>query len=48
LDNVYYKGKKLTILYDKTGSRYARGKGLRVFVDDAPITNLKNYSEKYC
>jgi hypothetical protein len=34
LDNIYYKGKKLTVLYDKTGEKYARGKGLQIFVDD--------------
>ena len=37
LDNVYYKGKKLTVMYDKTGNKYARGKGLQVFVNDTPM-----------
>ena len=33
LDQVRYHGHWLTILYDKTGERYRRGKGLRVFAD---------------
>jgi hypothetical protein len=33
LDNVHYHGHILTILYDQTGDRYYRGKGLRVFSD---------------
>jgi hypothetical protein len=33
LDNVLYHGRNLTILWDKDGSRYHAGKGLRVYVD---------------
>ena len=33
LDNVSYKGHKLTVLYDKDGSKYGMGKGFKVFVD---------------
>jgi hypothetical protein len=33
LDNVLYHGRNLTILWDKDGTRYHRGKGLRVLVD---------------
>lgn len=33
LDNVPYHGHDLTILWDKYGDRYHRGKGLRVLVD---------------
>ena len=29
LDNVLYHGRNLTILWDKDGSRYQRGKGLQ-------------------
>jgi hypothetical protein len=32
LEDVMYKGHKLTILYDKSGKKYKRGKGLQVFV----------------
>lgn len=33
LDNVHYHGKVITVLYDKTGRRYKKGKGFMVFVD---------------
>jgi predicted GH43/DUF377 family glycosyl hydrolase len=37
LDDVPYHGHSLTILYDKTGDRYRRGAGLRVFADGKQI-----------
>ncbi|MCX8496677.1 MAG: hypothetical protein ORN51_10890 [Akkermansiaceae bacterium] len=37
LDRVPYHGCLLTICYDKTGERYHRGKGLRVFADGKEI-----------
>ena len=37
LDNVHYHGHILTILYDKTGNRYGKGKGLRLLVDGKEI-----------
>ena len=33
LDNVYYHGKKVTIIWDQTGEKYKRGKGLLVYID---------------
>ena len=33
LDNIYYHGKLVTIIWDKTGEKYKQGKGLSVFVD---------------
>lgn len=33
LDNVPYKGKDITIFYDKTGNRYKKGKGFYILVD---------------
>ena len=33
LDNVRYHGKNITVLYDKTGKRYKKGKGLIIFID---------------
>ena len=33
LDNIYYKGKTITVFYDKNGGRYNRGAGLIVLVD---------------
>jgi hypothetical protein len=41
LDHVSYKGKILTILWDKTGKKYHRGKGLRVFADGKPVASGK-------
>ncbi len=38
LDNVLYHGHVLTILWDRTGDRYGRGKGLRLFGDGSEIT----------
>ena len=33
LDHVPYHGRTITVLYDKTGARYGRGKGLQVLAD---------------
>lgn len=37
LDKVLYHGKTLTIVWDKTGEKYGRGKGLYVLVDGKEI-----------
>ena len=37
LDNVLYHGRIITILWDKTGKKYNRGKGLRVFTNGKEI-----------
>ena len=37
LDNVLYHGRNLTILWDKYGDRYHRGKGLRIFVEGKQV-----------
>jgi len=37
LDNVLYHGRIVTIVWDKTGEKYERGKGLRVFADGRQI-----------
>ena len=39
LDNVLYHGHTLTILWDKTGARYGKGSGLRVFCDGRQIAH---------
>jgi Mannosylglycerate hydrolase MGH1-like glycoside hydrolase domain/Glycosyl hydrolase family 65, C-terminal domain len=47
LDRVRYHGHHLSILYDKTGKQYGKGKGLRLFIDgkqvasSAQLTHLK-------
>jgi hypothetical protein len=33
LDNVLYHGKILTIIWDKTGEKYGKGKGLTLLID---------------
>ena len=33
IENVLYRGRNLTVLYDKDGSRYGIGAGFKVFVD---------------
>ncbi len=38
LDNVLYRGRIVTILYDRSGERYGKGKGLRVLVDGVEVT----------
>lgn len=37
LDNVTYHGKTLTLLWDKTGTKYNKGKGLRIYADGKEI-----------
>jgi hypothetical protein len=37
LDQVRYHGRWLTILWDKTGERYRKGKGLRIFADGKEV-----------
>ena len=37
LDGVPYHGRSLTILYDKAGDRYRRGKGLHVLADGKEV-----------
>jgi hypothetical protein len=49
LDNVRYHGKDITIIWDKTGKRYNKGKGLRVLADGKPIARsdtLKRITSK--
>lgn len=39
LDRVRYHGRELTILWDRDGTRYGRGAGLRVFADGKEIAH---------
>lgn len=39
LDNVLYHGRIITILWDRTGEKYGKGKGLHVFVDGREIAH---------
>ena len=42
LDDVLYHGHKLTVVYDKNGSKYNLGKGLTVFIDGKKTSLIKN------
>lgn len=44
LDGIPYHGRQLTILYDKTGDRYRKGKGLRLFVDGRELASTPTLS----
>jgi len=44
LDNVLYHGHVLTIIWDRTGKRYGKGKGLAVLADGKKIASSKNLS----
>jgi len=33
LDKVSYHGRIITVLYDRTGKKYGKGRGLQIFVD---------------
>ena len=39
LDRVYYHKRWITILWDKTGTRYHRGQGLRVYADGVLVAS---------
>lgn len=39
LDNVLYHGHILTVLYDKTGMRYNKGKGFLIFIDGRKLAS---------
>jgi hypothetical protein len=42
LDQVLYHGKVLTILWDKNGKKYGKGKGFMIFADGKEIYKGKN------
>ena len=39
LENLSYHGRTLTILWDRTGGRYHKGPGLRVFADGKEVAH---------
>lgn len=45
LDNVLYHGAILTIIWDESGTKYGKGKGLRVFADGKEIAMSKTLSK---
>jgi hypothetical protein len=42
LDNVLYHGKIITIIWDKTGTKYKKGKGLSVWVNGKKVASSPN------
>ncbi|MFC4211021.1 glycosyl hydrolase family 65 protein [Pedobacter lithocola] len=43
LDNVSYHGKIITLLWDKTGTKYNKGKGFFIYADGKEIYKGKNF-----
>ncbi len=39
LDNVLYHGKIITIIWDKNGTKYKKGKGLSVWVNGKKVAS---------
>ncbi|WP_423128292.1 MGH1-like glycoside hydrolase domain-containing protein [Gaoshiqia sp. Z1-71] len=48
LDNVLYHGKTLTIIWDKTGEKYKKGKGLSVWADGKEIGRTARLEKLIC
>jgi hypothetical protein len=48
LDNVRYHNHNLSIVWDKDGSRYNVGKGLRIFVDGKEVGHADTLSKVVC
>lgn len=48
LDRVPYHGRKLTILWDRTGNKYGRGEGLQVLVDGRPAGHSQHLERIQC
>lgn len=47
LDDVRYHGHSLSVVYDKDGSHYKKGKGLTVFIDNKKATLIKKNGRNY-
>ena len=45
LEGIPYKGRSITVMYDKTGKRYNRGKGYRIFVDGRQAFRSSDYTK---
>jgi hypothetical protein len=48
LDRAAYRGHDLTIVWDRTGEKYGRGRGLTVFADGNPIAHSETLSTLTC
>jgi hypothetical protein len=47
LDHVLYHGRYLTILWDRTGAKYGRGAGLKVYADGTLIASAAGLDEVF-
>ena len=47
LDKVLYHGKNITILWDKTGTKYHKGKGMHVYADGKEILQSESLKHVY-
>jgi len=45
LDQLSYGGKKITIIYDKDGTRYGKGSGLKLYVDNEEVGSSEELEE---
>jgi hypothetical protein len=45
LDNLPYHGKLITIIWDKTGQKYKKGKGFSVFVNQKKVKTVETLSK---
>ncbi len=45
MDNILYKGHIITIMWDRTGDKYGKGKGLRVYADGKVVGKSKGVSK---
>jgi len=48
LEDVMCHGKRITVMYDKTGSKYNKGKGLMIFVDGKQTATSQSLSLLKC
>jgi hypothetical protein len=48
LDNLLYRGRTLTILWDRNGDRYHLGKGFRIFVDGEEVAASDKLEKIVC
>lgn len=44
LDGVAYKGRRIAVAWDRTGSRFSRGQGMTVFIDGRPAARTPGLS----
>ena len=48
MEDVICHGKKITVVYDKTGMKYHKGKGLIIYVDGKRKASSRNLSLLKC